>query len=229
MSTLYLRWRHTAGPARVAEDFAALEAWLIRFQAATERGVSPIDMDGGVMLRLRERFAAADGLEAQLERLGDIHARLQCSATPRTAVHGDLWFGNLLMAEGRISGVVDWEAAAVCGEPVRDLVRFANMYALYLDRRTRVGRRVAGHGGLRARDWGAGLEYALTGAGWFPELFRRFLQRGLSRLGAPAERWRDAALAGIAEVAAFTDEDEFARCHFALFQRLVERKDHAND
>ena len=222
MSTSYLRWRHTASPARVGEDFAALESWLVRFQAATERGTGQIDMDGGVTARLRKRFAAVDRLETHLGHLADVHERLQRSTTPRTAVHGDLWFGNLLVSEGRISGVVDWEAGALSGEPVRDLVRFALMYALYLDRRTRVGRRVAGHPGLRAREWGAGLEYALDGAGWFPDLFRGFLQRGLSRLGAPSERWRDAALAGIAEVAAFTDEDQFARFHFELFQRLAE-------
>ena len=179
-------------------------------------------MDGGVTARLRQRFAAVDRLEARLGRLTEIHGRLQRSATPRTAVHGDLWFGNLLLSDGRISGVVDWEAAAPSGEPLRDVVRFALMYALYLDRRTRVGRRVAGHPGLRAGEWGAGVEYALDGDGWFPELFRGFLQRALSRFGAPAERWRDAALAGIAEVAAFTDEDEFARFHFELFQRLAQ-------
>jgi len=199
MSTSYLRWRHTASPARVGEDFAALESWLVRFQAATERGTGQIDMDGGVTARLRKRFAAVDRLETHLGHLADVHERLQRSTTPRTAVHGDLWFGNLLVSEGRISGVVDWEAGALSGEPVRDLVRFALMYALYLDRRTRV-----------------------DGAGWFPDLFRGFLQRGLSRLGAPSERWRDAALAGIAEVAAFTDEDQFARFHFELFQRLAE-------
>ena len=222
MSTSYLRWRHTASPRRVGKDFAALESWLAGFQTASERGTASIDMDGGVTARLRTRFAAVDRLEAHIGHLADIHARLGRSTTPRTAVHGDLWFGNLLVAEGRISGVVDWEAGALSGEPVRDLVRFALMYALYLDRRTRVGRRVAGHPGLRAREWGAGLEYALDGAGWFPDLFRGFLQRGLSRLGAPPERWRDAALAGIAEVAAFTDEDQFARFHFELFQRLAE-------
>jgi predicted amidohydrolase len=99
------------------------------------------------------------------------------------------------------------------------------MYALYLDRRTRPGRRVAGHTGFVADSWGAGVAYALDGRGWFPELFRRFLQDGLARLGAAPECWRDAALAGIAEAAALTDDDEFARCNLALFQRLSRIED----
>ena len=117
--------------------------------------------------------------------------------------------------------MVDWEAGATSGEPVRDLVRFALMYALYLDRRTRAGRRVAGHSGLRADSWGAGVEYALDGHGWFPDLFRRFLKDGLNRLGASPANWRDAAFAGIAEIAALTDDQDFARHYLQLFRRVA--------
>ena len=117
--------------------------------------------------------------------------------------------------------MVDWEAATVSGEPVRDLVRFANMYALYLDRGVRRGRPVPGHAGLYAGEWGAGIDYALYGDGWFPSLYRDFLQDGLTRLGVDPARWRDAGLAGIVEVAALTDHDDFARFHLDLFRRLA--------
>jgi hypothetical protein len=130
----------------------------------------------------------------------------------------------VLLADGQVCGVVDWEAGATSGEPVRDLVRFALMYALYLDRRTGAGRRVPGHQGLRAHGWGAGIDYALDGAGWFPALFRAFLRDGLDRLGASGASWRDAALAGIAEVAALTDDREFARAHLELFRRISSKK-----
>jgi hypothetical protein len=180
-------------------------------------------MDGGVTSRLGRRFADDPELAWYLERLAEIHARLECETVPRTAVHGDLWFGNVLLSAGAVSGVVDWEAGSRAGEPLRDLVRFAVMYALYLDRRTRAGREVAGHPGLRAGCWGAALEFALDGMGWFPELFRRFLQTGLARLGASPECWRDATLAGIAEVAALTDDPPFARQHLELFRRAVRR------
>jgi aminoglycoside phosphotransferase (APT) family kinase protein len=221
MTTFYMRWRHTASRGRVAADFAAVGGWLMQFQSATAGPPAPVEMDAGVSSRLRSRFPDDERLEADLDRLAEIHTRLRRDEVPRTAVHGDLWLGNVLLEEGRASGVVDWEGGALSGEPVRDLVRFALMYALYIDRYTRAGRRVRGHNGLRAGRWGAGLEYALGGSGWFPELFRGFLSDGLTRLGASPTAWRDAALAGIAEVAAVTDDGGFARSHLELFRRLA--------
>jgi aminoglycoside phosphotransferase (APT) family kinase protein len=221
MKTSYLRWRHTARSATVAADFAAIEGWVSQFQRQTAGQIRPLDMDAGVKARLATRFSDNEGLSDDLDRLSQIYATLRRSAVPRTAVHGDLWVGNVLLSGGGVSGVVDWESGASSGEPVRDLVRFALMYALFLDRRTRSGRRVPGHRVLRAGDWGAGVTYAFYGSGWFPELFRRFLRDGLARLGASPEGWRDAALAGIAEVAAFSDHDGFARLHLELFRRLV--------
>jgi len=221
MSTSFARRRHTGVPARVAADFAAVGAWLAELQRETVQESAALEMDADVTARLRTRFSGDARLGADLERLAEIHARLRRNVVPRTVVHGDFWFGNILLSQGRVSGVVDWEAAATSGEPVRDLVRFANMYALYLDRRTKSGRFVAGHQGLRAGRWGAALEYALDGSSWFPTLYRRFLEEGLARLGASPASWRDAALAGIAEVAAVADHDEFARHHLELFRRLT--------
>ena len=223
MTVAYMRRGHTRSRARVAGDLAAVDRWLSSFQDSTAAAGRSIDMDGGVTSRLGRRFADDPEVDWYLECLAEIHARLERETVPRTAVHGDLWFGNVLLGAGGVSGVVDWEAGSGAGEPVRDLVRFAVMYALYLDRRTRAGREVAGHPGLRAGSWGAALEFALDGMGWFPELFRRFLQTGLARLGAPPECWRDATLAGIAEVAALTDDPAFARQHLELFLRAVRR------
>jgi aminoglycoside phosphotransferase (APT) family kinase protein len=221
MTTAYLARRHTASPARVAADFNAAGHWLSEFQVETAGQPAPIEMDGGVALRLRERFPDDDGLGADLARLAELHGRLRSHMVARTAVHGDFWFGNILLVDGQVSGVVDWEAGTISGEPVRDIVRFALMYALYLDCRTRAGRRVAGHAGLRAGTWGAGVEYALDGTGWFSDLFRRFIGEGLARLGASPACWRDAALAGLAETAALTDDPEFARRHLELFRRVA--------
>jgi aminoglycoside phosphotransferase (APT) family kinase protein len=226
MTTSYLRGRHTRSRARVSADFAAVGSWLAALQIQTAGGAVAVDMDGGVLERLRVRFGADERTAADLERLAGVYARLRESTTPRTVVHGDLWVGNVLLTAGRVSGVVDWEAAAPRGEPLRDVVRFPLMYALYLDRRTRAGRRVAGHPGLRASGWGAGVEYALDGDGWFPDLFRDFLRSGLARLGASPALWRDAALAGIAEAAAFSDDQEFARFQLELFRRVDSRARH---
>jgi aminoglycoside phosphotransferase len=220
MMTSYLRWRHTATRARVAEDFAAVEAWLADLQRATNGPSAPLNMDCEVVERLASRFRKDERLGEDLDRLAEIYARLRGDTVPRTVVHGDFWFGNVLLAGGRVSGVVDWEGGATSGEPVRDLVRFALIYALYLDPRALAGRRMAGQRTLGGRSWGAGVEYALNGTGWFPDLFRRFLGDGLARLGASRASWRDAALAGIVEVAALTDEEGFARRHLELFRRV---------
>lgn len=220
MTTAYLEPRHTRSPERVGRDFDAVDHWLAAFQNGTAQERGPLDMLAGVEARLQERFEDEAELGADLHRLAAIGDRLATNHVPRTAVHGDLWFGNVLLAGGRVSGIVDWEAGEVGGAPTRDLARFANMYALYLDLRTRPGRRVRGHQGLRADGWGAGVEYAIEGEGWFPDLYRGFLARGLVRLGAAPDVWPEVALAGIAEVAAFTDEPLFARQHLHLFRRL---------
>jgi hypothetical protein len=122
-----------------------------------------------------------------------------------------------------VLGVIDWEHASLADSPVRDLARFATSYSLYLDRHTRPGRRVPGHRGLRAGGWGAGVEYAIDGAGWYPDLVRSFVTTGLQRLGVPPSCWRDVLLADVAASAATADHDEFARSHLLLFRRLAGR------
>jgi Phosphotransferase enzyme family len=220
MTTRYHSWRHLANPSAVRTDFLAVEAWLGAFQGASAGPRRPIDMHGGTFAILRRRFILEPELDESLAALAAVHARLRKATTPRTAVHGDFWFGNVLMAGEKVSGVIDWEAGAASGEPVRDLVRFALTYALYLDRHTRAGHRVSGHAGLKAGEWGSGIAWALEGKGWFPDLVREFVQRGLARLGADPEAWREAMLAGLAEVAATADHLEFARTHWQLFSRL---------
>ena len=220
MTTRYHAWRHLGNPSAVRADFLAVEAWLAAFQSATAGARRPVDMDGGAAVILRKRFGDERQLDESLAALAAVHARLRSTMTPRTAVHGDFWFGNVLMAGEKVSGVIDWEAGAASGEPVRDLVRFALTYALYLDRHTRDGKTVSGHRGLRAGEWGSGITWAFDGEGWFPDLVREFVQRGLIRLGANPELWREAMLAGLAEVAATADHLEFARLHWQLFGRL---------
>jgi hypothetical protein len=221
MARRYYRRRHTASAGHVAADFAAAERWLRAFQDATVQGPAPLEFEPSVSTRLRARFADDPELEADLLRLDEIAANLGRNVVPQTAVHGDLWFGNLLTVDGRVTGVVDWEGATAQGGPIRDVVRFALSYALYLDRRTHPGRRVSGHPGLTAGAWGGAVEFALEGSGWFPQLFRRFIQDGLAGFGASPASWRGAVLAGIAEVAALTDDQQFATLHLELFRRVA--------
>lgn len=220
MATRYHGWRHVATPSAVRADFRMVETWLARFQSATAGPSMPLDMDGGTVDALRRRFVDDPSRDEVLAQLAATYSRLGRTTTPRAAVHGDFWFGNLLVVDDEISGVIDWEAGVSCGEPVRDLVRFATTYALYLDRHSPVGGRVAGHSGLRTGVWGSGIEFAIYGEGWFPDLFRDFIKNGLSRLGADPSCWRDVTLAGLAEVSATADHDAFALLHWQLFARL---------
>lgn len=223
MSTRYHQYRHTARRRAVEADFAAVEGWLARLQEATRGPREPVDMDGGTGLRLAERFSGEPCFTEVIDRLAGIHRRLGLHRAPRSAVHGDLWFGNVLVGSAEVSGVLDWEAGDLTGEPVRDIVRFAVSYSLYLDRHPRPDGSLPGHPGLKAGRWGAGITYGLDGSGWFPALIRSFVRGGLYRLGVPAVAGRDAVLAGIAEIAAFADDRSFARAHLALFRSLAGR------
>jgi aminoglycoside phosphotransferase len=221
MLTTYQRRRHTANPAAVTADLTAALRWLGRFQQPVAVGpavppwVRPDD--------LADRFRNAPDLDTVVARLRRAADRLGAMPRRVTPVHGDLWLGNVLLTGVQVSGVVDWEAGAVAGDPVRDVVRFATAYALYLDRRTGRGRSVAGHAGLRAGTWGAGVAYAVDGAGWFPALFRGFVRAGLEQVGVAAGRWLDAIVLGVAEAAMLADHDEFAGHQLALLASLCQR------
>jgi hypothetical protein len=223
MLAAYHSWRHTARREAVAADFSAAGDWLTGLNGAVG-GIgqaSVAEMLDGVADLLGRRFGGQPGTDSDLAALAALRGRLEGQRTPQSAVHGDFWAGNLLAERGRVLGVIDWEHACLAGSPVRDLARFATSYSQYLDRHTRPGRRVAGHPGLRAVRWGAGVEYAIDGAGWYPDLVRSFVMSGLGRLGAAPSCWRDVLLADLATTAAHADHDEFARRHLLLFRRLT--------
>jgi len=223
MSTHYHRRRHTARHQAVEKDFASSTQWLGALQKSTAGSTARVDFAAGIVEPLCIRYADDLLLPGVLPGLMEVTEALGQHRTPRTAVHGDFWCGNILMDKADVSGVVDWEAATARGEPLRDVARFALSYALYLDRHTRPGQMVDGHPGLVAGPWGAGLTHALFGDGWFPELFRSYLADGLRRLGADPGAWRMLALAGLAEVAATADHPGFARCHLGLLHGFLAR------
>ncbi len=224
MQVRYHGWRHTAQRSRVAADFAAAGSWLAALQAATADGSGPVGFAGSSLIRIEDRFPDHPALAAVRPGLSSAAARLEGARTPRTVVHGDFWAGNLLLRDGRVAGVVDWESGELGGEPLRDVVRFVLSYALYLDRHTRPGRPVPGHPGLRANGFGTGVVAAVGGRGWFGALVRDFVTGALVRLGAPAGLWRDALLAGVAEVAAGADHHDFAAAHLQLLAELADRQ-----
>lgn len=216
MTMPYHRWRHTARPSSVTDDLSAVLTWCATLQTRTAGTVQPVDWPASLLPALQLRHRNATQLSAAVTALAASAARLATASTPRTAVHGDLWFGNVLRGEHGVTGVVDWEAGQAQGEPLRDIARAVLSYALYLDRHTAPGGRVAGHPGLRADRWGAGVLHLLHGTGWFPDLARGLLGEALSRLGADPRLWRDVVVAGVAEVAVTADESRFATAHLDL-------------
>ncbi len=216
----YHRWRHTARPSKVGAELRAVTAWLTRVQAVGSGPERPL---GATACELALGWAARepdDRLQVEVTRLRE---RLGQHGVAGTLVHGDLWCGNVLTGDGSVTGVVDWEAGSIGGEPLRDHVRLVLSHALYLDRHTRPGRRVAGHPGLRAGPWGEGVRYALLGTGWYPDAVRLLLQEALLRHRLPPRLWYDLALSGLAEAGAVADHPDFAAHHRALLLDLATR------
>jgi hypothetical protein len=218
LARAYSAWPHTARRDSVAGDFAAADDWLARFQDATMTAPAPVALLTGAAERIRALGVRGPHRDPALTK--DVAARVEHTrdllsehSAARTAVHGDFWFGNLLVdspGTGQVTGVVDWEDACISGEPLRDLGRFAVSYSAHLDRTTTTGRRVAGHRQLRADHAGAGVSYALTGDGWYSRLVRAFLMAGLARLGLPESLWYAVGWAALAEVATAEDDADVA-------------------
>jgi hypothetical protein len=226
MLVAYHRFRHTAHAPAVRTDFAAAAHWLAGFQEATAHGRGPLDLAPGVPEALATALAEEnDGPARDAERLlswlDAVRARLRRHQTVRTAVHGDYWPGNLLLDRGRLCGVVDWERFEPAGSPVRDLARFALGYSSYLDRHACRRGRVPGHPALRAGEPAGCLRYALDGSGWYPDLVRGYLARGLARLGLPRGCGRDAVLAEVAALAAEATDPAFRRRQLDILAALA--------
>jgi aminoglycoside phosphotransferase len=222
MLASYHQWRHTARPMSVRADFEAAGRWLAELHRHASRGDTNLArMIDGVAPALTRRFGEDSVTTEDVEVLLALHSRLGRQGVGRGLVHGDFWPGNVLMSNGQVRGVVDWESSRSDGLLTRDLARFAIAYSLYLDRHTRPGRRVSGHTGLRAGEWGAGLDYALNGIGWYPDLVRQFMADGLRRLGVDPTCVGDVILAEIACIAAEADNPEFAKSHLRLLRRLA--------
>lgn len=221
LSTTYHRWRHTARAERVRADFTAAATWLDDLGRLPGQGGDP-RADGAWSERIRSRWPGDEAAEEVALAVADRRDRIGAiDGSTAGMVHGDFWCGNVLHLDGAVTGVVDWEHARQDGDPLRDRVRFALAYALYLDRHTASGHRVAGHPGLVAGPWGEPVRHLLRGSGWFPELVAGFVGEGLSVTGRDPAHWPDALLLGLAEVAALSDHPAFARQHLELAREAL--------
>jgi Protein of unknown function (DUF1679) len=102
--------------------------------------------------------AALPRYGADLRRLAD-RLRSGVRGIPAVQRHGDLWAGNLLVDRGRLTGIVDWDAAHSSGVPGADLVQLVAT-DVRQRRRLPLGRAVL------ERPWRTSTFTAATAAYW---------------------------------------------------------------
>jgi Phosphotransferase enzyme family/Methyltransferase domain len=160
-------------------------SWSSDLQAASGRWVT---LDDGLidekLVPLADAAVAALGGDSRVEALLDQaieRARSLAGTQLRmVVVHGDYWAGNALVHRGRVTGVVDWERAAIDDLPIWDPVKAVMDAAFHLDRYRSVPRR--GPRGLprwgELGPWqatadphcGVGFRAAVVEPGWLSEL-----------------------------------------------------------
>lgn len=217
-------WLQLARPWVVGHHFRQAEDWLTVLWQASGTGSYAMAWAAPVLEGLQERWAGHPDLAAALERLSPAAERLDGLTSCRAVVHGDFWHANILLdpvEERSISGVVSWYDGDPAGWPLRDPVRFALRYSHSLSRSLLPQRPLLGRDARETVVGGAsGVRLALLGRGWLTRSVRTFLQGALQRLEMPAERWWDAAVVGIAEIAAAECDPRLAAEYLRLLARL---------
>ncbi|MCW2500155.1 MAG: hypothetical protein JWN87_1831 [Frankiales bacterium] len=178
MLVSYLGAGHLRRRGAVTADFARAAAWLDALQEQSQGERYSLDelqqlMDG--------TFAAYGGQDPAVQELfADARTALAASCPDgvvSTAVHGDFWMGNLLVAQGRVTGVVDLELSVERGLPMTDVLKLPLSYALYLD--------TAGRCRPRPGTWAhlVGFEEVFLGTGHLARAAAAFVHGRMQRLG----------------------------------------------
>lgn len=102
---------------------ARLTPQLVRQVAAALAAFPPTDGPPlALEADLRGIVARVPSRAARTGRLAESIAA-DVAGLPAGLRHGDLWTGNLLVADGVLSGIIDWDAAHPAGVPGSDLVQ----------------------------------------------------------------------------------------------------------
>jgi SAM-dependent methyltransferase len=187
-------------PAGLARRLDLMLDWCLALQAASARRVT---VDDALLAGRLEPLAAA-GLAAMdadprvaalLDRSLEAAAGLRGTALPLVVCHGDYWAGNVMVAGGRVRGVIDWERAAVDDLPLWDLVKAVGSAAYHLDRYRSLPRRgpgaIPGWGdlgpwaGIGDPVFAASFRAAFVQRSWLAGVTRDALIRAFGRGGIP--------------------------------------------
>jgi aminoglycoside phosphotransferase/SAM-dependent methyltransferase len=188
------------GPRMLRSQFDLMFAWSRELQEATGRWVAlDDDLIGSTLVPLAEAgVSALDGDESVARLLDQAIDRARAlRGTPiRLAVaHGDFWAGNVLVEDGRISGVVDWERAGFDELPIWDPVKAVMDAAYHLDRYRSPRRR----GPASLPTWGdlgpwrdiadprrgIGFREVVAGGSWLSNVAREALTEAFIGVGIP--------------------------------------------
>jgi aminoglycoside phosphotransferase (APT) family kinase protein len=241
MFTRYHTPGHTSDPGRVAQDFDAARAWLLRFHrdthvADTRSTSTAFDRwVGSVFQRYRSQIGWSESEERLLEAVTARARELSGCSLPLTGVHGDYWMGNILTRRHTVQGVIDWELSRVSAPPLADVYKFPTSYGFYLDRiYGGSDGSVPGHPERAAHrrrwrrfgDWPnlIGFGYTYFGEGWFPQQARRFILDHLAALGIPAEANAVFFPVFLAEQAMTLDVPEFRNGYRSLLLAFAQEK-----
>ncbi len=202
MRTAYYSPGHVADPRQVQDDFTLAGSWLARFHRETTFPTLTFG-DGAFELwvqavvdKYRREIGWSPEEDQVFSRVRDRALVLYGAKVPLVVSHGDFSIGNLMVADARVSGLIDWERGDLARPPFRDIYKFPTSYAMYLDRAAPdPGGGAVGHpqrnriaaAWRRYGDWRnlSGIGYAWFGSGWFPELVRRHVLAALDRLEIP--------------------------------------------
>jgi hypothetical protein len=187
-------------PTALGRQLDLVLTWSLAMQRASGRR-EPVDdtLIGGTLEAPATACLAALGDDPAVGRLLDRvleGARaLRGTPLPLVTCHGDYWAGNVLVEQGRVCGVVDWERGALGGLPFQDLVKAVGSAAYRLDRYRSLARRgpaaLPGWGdlgpwtGIGDPRFATGFRAAFVQRGWLADLARRHLTGAFRRAGIP--------------------------------------------
>ncbi|MEO8229721.1 MAG: phosphotransferase [Chloroflexota bacterium] len=143
-------------PSRLTPELVRAVAAALAAFPRTEGPALALEAD------LRDIVARVPSRSERTLRLAEsIAAELAAApAVPAVLRHGDLWTGNLLVDDGALSGIIDWDAAHPAGVPGSDLVQ---LVATELRGRRRHSLGAA----FVARPWDS-AEFRVAGADYWP-------------------------------------------------------------
>jgi len=204
MTASYYTPGHTSRTGAVEHDFQVASDWLDVFSSLTrvaDASLAEVAQQAVMPLvdRYRHTFGTNSEQEALFAAVLDRAGALGAECVPIAGRHGDFWMGNLLIDDGRLSGVIDWELARRCdgAGPAADIFKLPTSYAMYLDRPWPwAGGRVPGHPGRedtagRWRRWGSwpnlvGFGHVWFGDGWLARLVEDWVRKRWAALGVSA-------------------------------------------